>query len=163
MTLTLAIVAVAIASGTGASLMLWNIAASTTLVVGVMYLFVSWFGGFVHGVIRTNFSHGLGSPVRDLGTPKVRPIFLAPLRVKILAVCANSEPTISRPSLIWRYVSTRSASSVVVVYSVFWCLTALVNRVKRIHCCHTNLPVRLAITAIWQRRHERSKYLCGSG
>jgi hypothetical protein len=72
--LGLAVLAMTISASASASFVLWYIAARPTIHVGVMNLLADWFGSFVNGEIRTYFSsHWLWSPVKDLGTPKVRP------------------------------------------------------------------------------------------
>lgn len=48
MVLGFAVVTVAISASSGASLILRNIAASATVVIGVMNLFVHWFLSFVN-------------------------------------------------------------------------------------------------------------------
>jgi hypothetical protein len=74
MSLRLAIVAVTVSPRAGTPLVLGYIAPSAALIVGVMYLLVGWFLGFIDGVIRTDSSHWSWPPVKDLGTPKVRPM-----------------------------------------------------------------------------------------
>lgn len=71
--LGLAIIAVAITTGAGATLILRYVATCFAICIGVVNLFGRWFFGFVDGIICTHFScHWSRSPVEDLGTPKVR-------------------------------------------------------------------------------------------
>jgi hypothetical protein len=57
MSLRLAIVAVTVSTGARTPLILWYIASSTALIVGVVNLLGCGFLGFVDRVVRTNFRH----------------------------------------------------------------------------------------------------------
>ena len=72
--LILAILAVTVATSSGAPFVLGYIASRTALIIGVMYLFVSWFTCFVDGVVRTDFSHLLASCERFEEHPRFGPI-----------------------------------------------------------------------------------------
>jgi hypothetical protein len=73
--LSLAILAVAVSPSTGTPFVLGYIATCFAIRIGVVNLFGQWFVGFIDGVIRTHCScHWSWSPVKDLGTPKVRPM-----------------------------------------------------------------------------------------
>ena len=61
-----AVVAVSVSASAGTLFVFGYIASSATLIVGVMYLLICWFLGFVNGVIRTDFSHLILPPVIGL-------------------------------------------------------------------------------------------------
>jgi hypothetical protein len=73
MSLVLAILAVAVSAFAKATLILWYVATSAAITVGVINLFTFGLLAFVNGMIWTDSGHFLGSPLKDLGTPKVRP------------------------------------------------------------------------------------------